>query len=1618
MGKYDVKDELEGANNYRQWAYAVGDIILTAGGWDLILKEGREYTRGPYKTRWVRPEIDRSQYDQGLSEDIIRELMSKDFEEQKRWDSKEQELRGIIRRNVSQYIRPSIEEMNGVEAWDWLKYEYGATLEEEGHLEWRALCQMEYEYSSAINLAEFLEEFHSRVNNMAALGKLVADKELRDTLRSAFPPSWNQWFSLTLVKLQSGYHPGGYTYASLRQELARQARSETIHENKEPEKKSGLAVRTLDSRSKFAPSKSSKGPEKSSRGKEPESEDEDDKPVYASNGKLITCDKCQGNHYASWHRGQPRDGGRSSSSRTSRSDSKRDYSPHRRDYSPHRSSHRNRSPPPRSRNRSPYRDYRDYKSSKSSSSKSYEKRRAHRAKKESDSDSGSGFTSGLESSSEEEEEKGKGKSKRKSYVTKMFRVKARGTKRWTLDTGTDTHVAQKESDLFDAKPCNIGLEGIVEGAEITATKIGRVLITPADAAPLDLKDVLYGANVSENLISLQKMVDAGCTIVLDKRGGTIVLEKGHVQVDPKAEQIEIQRPDGKFWTLESSTSEPSGKKTVSVLSGAEKRERRRAIWTTSPRSKRNSSYWHIAMGHLHDQALGRTKAMVKGMKMDMGEAPKSCSSCAETKAKGKPFPRGQRRQTRHRLEIVHMDLIGKSRTKGINGERYALVLVDQHTRRPWTILLKRKSDTFSALKSWTRRIERHTGRKVRQFHSDGGGEFISKPLKEWEKDFGIGHRYSHPHRSAENSIVERMIHTLKSKSKAIRRKSGLPPSFWGRALLYANWTHERSATSTHASKTSYEAFEKEKPDVSMARRFGETGWVYIAKEDRVPSRNEQDVSAVEGQFIGISDKFKGWEMLLKKGGVVSSRDVDFWDDEDEKVEKVENEEDSEDEEESGAEEEGKETVVEGTQEVSSSSSTPGGSSSTSPTSSPATSPPATSPTTTPAPTATPPKVEAPNTPVASTSSYRPHEPPEPARETPPHIKATSTTAPPLLRRSKRLQPRSPSPSPPTPPPAPVVEKKKRQPRPLPPPRPKSERPRRPPTRYDTPTAASNAKTRTARILIAKKKGSAIPRGWKQAMASESAPKWGKAATKELENLAEKKAVVAVPRPEGAKILRSVWVADLKKDALGDPVIDEDGGIGGQKMRLVADGSGQVEGVDYVKLASATAQSTSIHLVLGYAAEEMHQEKLRGVVSKVEFRVADFKGAYLNAKAKSDKPIYIEIPPSNDPELEEKRRAGWVWLVLKALYGLCQSAAWWGEMRDNLFRKLGFKLLKTDGGVYIKRKGKDWLIVPSHVDDLLGVMNAIRLWNNMISELEKVVTFSKIDKLSYHLGASYFYDSVSIMVNLAGFIDNIARKQGLEDCRPARTPMVVGSYVKAEGTPLTSITVREYQHLLGQLSWPERIARPDITLPVRSCQRFAHDPTEEQLKVLKRVVRYLVGTKTWGIRFIHDGKGFHIDTDATYAADEETRKSRGGWNVQYNGPVAWGSELQFDHALSSAEAEFYGMGKGVQVGLGIGNTAAEIGIRGEEDPILVEQDNTATISIVDNPYTSKAIRHVDLRHHWLRDLAHRKRIVLQHLSTDEMPSDIFTKSLSVEEFEKKRGLLGMVDVAEVMGLRSS
>ena len=99
---------------------------------------------------------------------------------------------------------------------------------------------------------------------------------------------------------------------------------------------------------------------------------------------------------------------------------------------------------------------------------------------------------------------------------------------------------------------------------------------------------------------------------------------------------------------------------------------------------RHASYKHLSIISKHESVLGIPKLSRMGNVV--------CGSCQLGKQTKTKHPGTQTSATSRPLELLHLDLIGVTRTKSLGGKRYIMVVVDDFTRYTWIILLRSKSD--------------------------------------------------------------------------------------------------------------------------------------------------------------------------------------------------------------------------------------------------------------------------------------------------------------------------------------------------------------------------------------------------------------------------------------------------------------------------------------------------------------------------------------------------------------------------------------------------------------------------------------------------------------------------------------------------------------------------------------------------------------------------------------------------------------------------------------------------------------------------------------------------------------------------------------------------------------
>jgi hypothetical protein len=153
------------------------------------------------------------------------------------------------------------------------------------------------------------------------------------------------------------------------------------------------------------------------------------------------------------------------------------------------------------------------------------------------------------------------------------------------------------------------------------------------------------------------------------------------------------------------------------------------------------------------------------------------------------------------------------------------------------------------------------------------------------------------------------------------------------------------------------------------------------------------------------------------------------------------------------------------------------------------------------------------------------------------------------------------------------------------------------------------------------------------------------------------------------------------------------------------------------------------------------------------------------------------------------------------------------------------------------------------------------------------------------------------------------------------------------------------------------------------------------------------------------------SDADFAGCGIDRKSTSG-TCHFLGSslICWSSQKQFSVAQSTTEAKYVAAASSCSQILWIVHTMRDFGVRFERVSLMC--DNTSAISVAKNLVFHKKMRHIERRHHFLRDHVEKGDIEMRYIDTERQLTGIFTKPLDSSRFAD---LLGEIGVCHPYGL---
>ena len=224
-------------------------------------------------------------------------------------------------------------------------------------------------------------------------------------------------------------------------------------------------------------------------------------------------------------------------------------------------------------------------------------------------------------------------------------------------------------------------------------------------------------------------------------------------------------------------------------------------------------------------------------------------------------------------------------------------------------------------------------------------------------------------------------------------------------------------------------------------------------------------------------------------------------------------------------------------------------------------------------------------------------------------------------------------------------------------------------------------------------------------------------------------------------------------------------------------------------------------------------------------------------------------------------------------------------------------------------------------------------------------------------------------------------------------------LKADDSGRITVCAATMPAVIGSLNFAATSTRPDIAMAVNVIARSNSSPTEGSVAAAKYLLQYLKGTAALGLTFSAQGaQVLEAYSDSDWGGDNSDAKSTTGTLLTFAGSaIFWRSQKQATVALSSTEAEYVACSEACRDVVAARAALAQMGCA-QPDPTPLFIDNRTTISMVLDDSTMARRKHINVRHHYVRQEALEHRTVTPvWVSTEKQLADIFTKALPRQQF---------------------
>ncbi|GJS11439.1 retrovirus-related pol polyprotein from transposon TNT 1-94 [Tanacetum coccineum] len=271
-----------------------------------------------------------------------------------------------------------------------------------------------------------------------------------------------------------------------------------------------------------------------------------------------------------------------------------------------------------------------------------------------------------------------------------------------------------------------------------------------------------------------------------------------------------------------------------------------------------SMLWHRRLGHVNFKTINKLvkENLVRGLLSKRFENDQTCVAFLKGKQHKASCKSKIQNSITQPLFMLHMDLFAPTFVSSLMNKKYCLVVTDDYSRFTWVFFLETKYETTGILKSFITEVENLVDKKVKIIKCDNGTEFKNRVMSEFCEKKGIKKEFSVARTPQQNGVAKRRNRTLIEAARTMLADSKLPTTFWAKVVNTAYYVQNRVLVVKPHNKTPYELFKGRTPVLSFMRPFG----CHVTILNTLDYLGKFDGKLDEGFFIGYSMNSKAFRV--------------------------------------------------------------------------------------------------------------------------------------------------------------------------------------------------------------------------------------------------------------------------------------------------------------------------------------------------------------------------------------------------------------------------------------------------------------------------------------------------------------------------------------------------------------------------------------------------------------------------------------------------------------------------------------------------------------------------------------------------------------------------------------